>query len=111
MKPIRKVYLAESVFISPKTCKLYDDEEVATYIFLSEAQEIIYVGATRNVNKRLNNHRLKKKDKFNDEIYLIEIITGIPDWRAFELEKEIMNNHSPKYNGDPTYYYNMSPRF
>lgn len=103
-------FFAANIFASAKSCRVFEEEEEGVYIFSSIDAEILYVGASRNLNKRLNDHRLNL-DRFDNLVYKVTVHTGMYGGAVFRLEKALIEQLQPLYNGDPTIHYNKMPRF
>lgn len=64
---------------------------IGVYI-LKQGSEIVYVGQSIDIERRLSEH--KKTDKIYDSVKTI----GCKKENLDELEKKIIQKHSPKYN-------------
>ena len=73
------------------------------YKFKNKIGEIIYVGASKNLQKRVKSYFVKKKGNFRlqnlvAEIVYIEFEIINSGNHAFLRERELINLHKPKYN-------------
>lgn len=56
--------------------------------------EIVYVGQTRNLRRRLANHGDKQFD-------LVSWMEGVPNDQRLLIEKRLIRQYAPKHNGNP----------
>lgn len=103
-------FIAADLFFSIKSCAAFEDEEEGVYIFSSFDNEILYVGASKNINKRLNNHRLNL-ERFENRVHKVAVLTGMSGGEVFRLEKTLIEQLQPIYNEDVSIHYNKMPRF
>jgi predicted GIY-YIG superfamily endonuclease len=85
------------------------------YIFKNKSGEIIYIGKSKSLKKRLRQHfsdPAKKEGKYfwmRREIYRAELILTPAESDALILECELIKKHKPKYNAqlvrDAEFYY------
>ena len=72
------------------------------YRFLDTLENIIYVGSTKNIHTRLNQHFSKRGFNVAKEAYIktarIEIIKTDDYATALALEQYLINKYKPKYN-------------
>lgn len=72
------------------------------YRFLDTLENIIYVGSTKNIHTRLNQHFSKNGSNVGKEAYMktarVEIIKTDDYATALALEQYLINKYKPKYN-------------
>lgn len=59
--------------------------------FLFKDEELVYIGQSTNINKRVHDHIIDKK--FNTYTYI-----QFPKFKLDEMEKKFIRIYSPKYN-------------
>lgn len=72
------------------------------YRFIDTSENTIYIGSTKNIHTRLNQHFSKKGPNVGKEAYSktarIEIIKTEDYATALALEQYLINKYKPKYN-------------
>lgn len=72
------------------------------YRFLDTLENIIYVGSTKNIHTRLNQHFSKNGSNVGKEAYMktarVEIMKTDDYATALALEQYLINKYKPKYN-------------
>lgn len=78
------------------------------YRFLDTLENIIYVGSTKNMHTRLNQHFSKNGSNVGKEAYMktarVEIIKTDDYATALALEQYLINKYKPKYNKKDKYH-------
>jgi excinuclease UvrABC nuclease subunit len=103
-------FLASDIFQSSKTCNKFEKDQSAVYIFSSVENEILYIGASRNINKRLKVHRTNL-DKFDNRVHVVTILSGFSEGKLFKIEESILAHIKPQYNKEPIKHYIRVPEF
>lgn len=73
------------------------------YRFLNDLEQVIYVGKSKNINRRFDQHFRWKTSHLNktnaiEETARFEIIKTENNGVALDLEQYIINKYKPKYN-------------
>lgn len=72
------------------------------YRFMNDNANVIYIGKSKNISKRLNSHFKGKKGHLPKEVYdntaKIEIIKTPDHATALALEQYLINKYKPRYN-------------
>ena len=72
------------------------------YRFMSDKNQVLYVGKTVNMDARMKNHFSKKSHLANTDLYSkvqrIEYLTCKDEFEALQKELTYINLYKPKYN-------------
>lgn len=72
------------------------------YRFIDTTENTIYIGSSKNIHTRLNQHFSNKGSNVDKEAYkriaLVEIIKTKSYGQALDLEQYLINEYKPRYN-------------
>lgn len=99
---LRKALLYDNLnsYVEELDCQIIDfnesDDKIFGCYFLHKNEEIVYVGISVDINKRLKKHKANKYKDFNQVKYI-----ACNDYlNAIKIESYYIDKFKPKYNSD-----------